>query len=109
MNQPIGLRLEQYTLKRPQEVLLVKVALSHQPDGSETAGDDTDEIAIFRGFSSSLMHPTAFDPDVPMLPDNARIVSIDRLQGPYNPQSPCYIQQGLTWEEMESLLAAVGV
>lgn len=95
----IGWRLEQYTLKRPQEVLLVTV----------TVGDETDEIAIFKGFSSSLMRPTAFDPDVPMLPEDARIVSIDRVQSPYNPQSPRYIQQELTWEAMQLLLAEVGV
>jgi len=95
----IGLRLEQYTLKRPQEVLLVTVEL----------GDETDEIAIFKGFSSSLMHPTAFDPDVPVLADAARIISIDRLRSPYNPQRPDYIQQKLSWEEMQGLLAEVGV
>ena len=99
MNRSIGLRLEQYTLKRPQEVLLVKAEIE----------GDIDEIAIFKGFSSSLMRPTAFDPDVPMLAEDARIVSIDRLQGPYHPQSPRYIQQGLTWEEMQALLAEVGV
>lgn len=99
MNRSIGRRLEQYTLKRPQEVLLVAVAI----------GNETDEIAIFKGFSSSLMRPTAFDPDVPVLPEEARILSVDRLQGPYSPQSPRYIQQGMTWEEMQKLLAEVGV
>ncbi len=94
-----GLRLEQYTTKRSQEVLLVTV---------EIAGEQ-DQIAIFKGFSSSLMHPTAFDPDVPVLPDRAKILQIDRLASPYNPQSPCYIQQGLTWEAMQSLLSEVGV
>jgi hypothetical protein len=49
-------RLEQYTTKRPQEVLLVKIEI----DG------ELDEIAIFKGFSSSLMRPTAFDPDITM-------------------------------------------
>lgn len=99
MERSIGLRLEQYTLKRPQEVLLVTAEV----------GDDTDQIAIFKGFSSSLVRPTAFDPDVPILPEDARIVSIDRLQGPYHPQSPRYIQQGLTWKDMQALLAEVGV
>lgn len=95
----IGWRLEQYTLKRPQEVLLATVEM----------GDETDEIAIFKGFSSSLVRSTAFDPDVPVLPNDARIVSIDRLKSPYNPQSPHYIQQKLGWEEMQVLLAEVGV
>ena len=78
-------RLEKYTNKRPQEVLIVKIEL----DG------ETDEIAIFKGFSSSLMRPTAFDPDIPVLPDSAKIIEIDRLSSPYNPTEPDYIQQYL--------------
>lgn len=92
-------RLEQYTLKRRQEVLLVT---------AEVAGD-RDQVAIFKGFSSSLVRSTAFDPDVPVLPDSACIVQIDRLQGPYDPAQPQYLQQGLTWETIQSLLAEVGV
>lgn len=99
MDRGVGYRLEQYTIKRPGEVLLVEVAIAGEPD----------QIAIFKGFSSSLMQPTAFDPDVPVLPDDAEIISVDRLESPYNPQLPRYIQQGLTWEEMRSLLAEVGL
>jgi hypothetical protein len=92
-------RLEQYTTKRPQEVLIVRIEIN----------GETDEIAIFKGFSSSLMRPTAFDPDVPVLPDTAKILEIDRLFSPYNPTKPRYIQQGLTWDMMELLLIEVGV
>ncbi len=92
-------RLEKYTNKRPQEVLIVKIEL----DG------ETDEIAIFKGFSSSLMRPTAFDPDIPVLPDSAKIIEIDRLSSPYNPTEPDYIQQGLTWEMMQELLTELGL
>ncbi|MBD2195125.1 MULTISPECIES: DUF7734 family protein [Calothrix] len=95
----IGKRLEQYTNKRPQEVLVVQVEVDNEED----------TIAIFKGFSSSLMRPTAFDPDVPVLPDGAKIISIDRVATPYNPQAPRYIQQGILWEEMEALLLKVGV
>jgi hypothetical protein len=95
----IGKRLEQYTAKRPQEVLLVKVEVANEED----------TIAIFKGFSSSLMRPTAFDPDVPVLPDEAKIINIDRVATPYNPEAPRYIQQGLLWEDMEALLSEVGV
>lgn len=97
MNQLV--RLEQYTLKRPQEVLLVKARV----------GNDLDEVAVFKGFSSSLTRPTAFDPDVPVLPDSASIVAIDRLRSPYNPDAPQYIQRELTWDDMEQLLAQMGV
>jgi hypothetical protein len=99
MNRSIGFRLEQYTLKRAQEVLLVT---------AEIAGE-RDQVAIFRGFSSSLMRSTHPDPDVPVLPEEAQIVTIDRLQSPYNPASPRYIQQGLSLEEMQTLLAEVQV
>ncbi|MBD2531541.1 hypothetical protein H6G97_18895 [Nostoc flagelliforme FACHB-838] len=95
----IGKRLEQYTAKRPQEVLLVTVEIA----------DEQDTIAIFKGFSSSLMRPTAFDPDVPVLPDGANILNIDRVASPYNPETPRYIQQGISWETMEALLLKVGV
>ncbi|MEH2123019.1 DUF7734 family protein [Nostoc sp.] len=95
----IGKRLEQYTAKRPKEVLIVIVEIA----------DEEDTIAIFKGFSSSLMRPTAFDADVPVLPDEANILNIDRVASPYNPEAPRYIQQGLSWEAMEALLSEVGI
>lgn len=95
----IGKRLEQYTTKRPQEVLLVTVEIA----------DEQDTIAIFKGFSSSLMRPTAFDPDIPVLPHGAKVLNIDRVASPYNPESPRYIQQGISWEAMQALLSEVGV
>ena len=99
MSTSIGRRLEQYTIKCPHEVLLISADVDGQPD----------QVAIFKGFSSSLMNPTSFDPDTPILPDHAQIHSVDRLEGPYNPNSPRYIQQGLTWEAFEPLLQAAGV
>ncbi|HEY9844692.1 MAG TPA: hypothetical protein V6D03_00680 [Candidatus Caenarcaniphilales bacterium] len=99
MNNQIGYRLEQYTAKRPREVLLVKAEIEGQ----------LDQIAIFKGYSSSLMRPTAFDLDIPVLPDTAKIITIDRLEGPYNPNQPRYLQQGLTWDDFQPLLADTGV
>lgn len=99
MSALINRRLEQYTIKRPQEVLVVAA----QVEG------ESDQVMIFRGFSSSLVRPTAFDPDVPVLPDEAVIVQIDRVEGPYDPQQPRYIAQGLSWPEMAALLDEVGV
>jgi hypothetical protein len=92
-------RLEQYTLKRPQEVLLVTADIE----------GEADQVVIFRGFSSSLMRPTAFDPEVPVLPAAAQILTIDRLHGPYTPDNPRYLEQGLTVEAMQALLEEVGV
>jgi hypothetical protein len=99
MNSSISKRLEQYTIKRPQEVLIVTINIA----------DEEDKIAVFKGYSSSLMRPTDFDPDVPVLPDEATILAIDRIASPYNPESPRYIQQGISREVMETLLLEVGV
>lgn len=92
-------RLEQYTFKFSQEVLIVNVEV----DG------ETDQMVIFKGFSSSLMGPTAFDPDVPILPETAKIITIDRVKSPYNPENPQYIQSGLTREMMQLLLVETGL
>ncbi|NET34275.1 MAG: hypothetical protein F6K19_20000 [Cyanothece sp. SIO1E1] len=99
MSTAVGYRLEQYTIKRPQEVLMVTAEVA----------DGLDQIVIFKGFSSSLMHPTVFDPDVPILPAGAKILTIDRLKSPYNPDHPQYLEQGLTWQGMQVLLEQVGV
>ncbi len=99
MNNSIARRLELYTQKRPQEVLIIRAEI----DG------ERDEIAVFKGFSSSLMRPTASDPDLPVLPDSAKIITIDRVASPYNPNNPQYIQQGLTWDTIQSLLSDVGI
>lgn len=94
-----GLRLEQYTLKYPQEVLIVDAEVAGEPD----------QVVIYKGFSSSLMRSTAYDLDVPVLPETAIIHRIDRLAGPYNPQQPRYLEQGLTWEAFQPRLTAAGV
>ncbi|AKG23615.1 DUF7734 family protein [Calothrix sp. 336/3] len=99
MNSSIGKRLEQYTQKRPQEVLLVT---------AEIEGEE-DQIVIFKGFSSSLTRPTAFDAEIPVLPDTGKIINIDIALSPYNPDKPAYIQQGLTEEEILEILEKLGI
>ncbi len=84
-----GQQLETYSCEHPQEVLLVKLKID----------DQLDEVMIFKGFSSSLMRSTAFDPDVSVISDRAEILSIDRLTAPYQPDQPNYIQQDITWKE----------
>ena len=91
----LGDRLEQYTIDHPQEVLLVTIEI----EGEE------DQIAIYKGFSSSLTRSTAFDPDVPVLPEQATILRIDRLESPYDPNQPQYLQQDMSWEEFANMLA----
>ncbi len=99
MSKSIGQRLEEYTTKRREEVLIVTV---------EIAGE-IDQVMIFNGFSGSLMHPTNYDPDIPVIPAEATIIQIDRASSPYNPDEPNYLQQGLSWAEMESLLLAINL
>ena len=100
MTESINLRLEKYTMKRREEVLMVEV---------ETISGEPDTIVIYNGFSSSLMRPTNYDPDIPVIENDAKIISIDRLTSPYDPVNPTYIQTGLTLSEMEKLLAETGV
>lgn len=99
MNQTIGYRLEQYTIKRPDEVLLVDIELAGEKDC----------IMIYKGFSSSLVNPTASDPDIPVLPATAKIIAIARLASPYNPQQPQYIEEGITEESMLQLLESLHI
>ena len=87
-------QLEQYTLQHPQEVLLVAI---------EVAGE-SDEILIFKGFSSSLVRPTATDPDIPVLPNDATILTIDRLMGPYQPDCLHYLERQISWDEFSHRL-----
>ena len=48
-------------------------------------GREPFELLLFRGFSSSVTHATAFDPDRPALPEGAVIASAELLAGPLNP------------------------
>ena len=95
MTESIGIRLEQYTLKRRNEVLIVNL---------ETASGEPDSVMIFAGFSSSLMRATNYDPDIPIVTADSTIISIDRLVSPYNPEDPQYIESGLTLQAMKNLL-----
>lgn len=92
-------RLEAYTERHPEEVLLVNAVV----DG------EADQVIIFRGFSSSLMRPTAADPEVPVLPATAVIETLDRLQGPYTPNHPQYLERSIPWERFEGRLSEAGL
>jgi len=99
MTNSIEKRLEKYTLQHPQQVLLLT---------TETEGQE-DQILIFKGFSSSLTGATSFDPDQPILSPSTTIKKIDILSSPYNPNSPHYLQQSLTPEQIEHLLINSGI
>lgn len=98
LNLPIH-RLEQYSLRYPNQVLLLKV---------QTAIAE-DEILIFKGFSSSLVQATDFDPDVPLIAEGDNILQIDRLVSPYQGENSEYLEKNISWQEMESRLTAIGL
>jgi hypothetical protein len=100
MSESIAIRLEKYTLKRKQEVLIVNL---------ETASGESDTVMIYAGFSSSLERATAFDPDVPIIAPDSTIISIDRLASPYDPSNPQYLESGLSLEEMKSILQTMNL
>lgn len=100
MTKTINWRLEQYTIKHPEEVLIVNL---------ETSAEEEDIVLIYNGFSGSLVKSTTYDPDIPIIEQNAKIISVDRLVSPYNPINPQYIQQGLTVAEIEQLLLDAGL
>lgn len=86
-------QLEAYSQQHPQEVLLIS---ARWLDGANI--EQEDYVMVFKGVSSSLMRATAVDGDVPVLPPQAEILTIDRLASPYNPNQPQYLEQNITWE-----------
>jgi len=74
-------QFEAISRSRPDRVLRLT---GHLPGDR---GDEVFELLIFRGFSSSVSHPTAFDPDEPALPADASIEAAQLLAGPLNPAS----------------------
>lgn len=65
-----------------------------------SVGDEPLELLIFRGFSSSTTHPTAFDPDTSVLPEGTRLDRADLLQGPLNPFSESLLVGGISLEDL---------
>ncbi|MFM9088342.1 MAG: hypothetical protein ACKOPT_09400 [Cyanobium sp.] len=85
--------LEEISRGRPDRVLRLRGHLAVDGEGCPVdAPPGTDlpmepfELLIFRGFSSSVTHPTAFDPHRPALPEGASIAMAELLSGPLDPQ-----------------------
>lgn len=83
--------LEAYSRAHPQEVLLVEAQV----------GGREEMVLIFKGVSSSLTGATVVDPDIPLLPEEAVIVAVDRLRSPYTPSAPVYLERGIPWEDFQ--------
>ncbi|MEB3317681.1 MAG: hypothetical protein VKO39_06020 [Cyanobacteriota bacterium] len=88
--------LEEISRGRPDRVLRLRGRLIVDAEGlpvdsaaaaaaAKTTTEEAFELLIFRGFSSSITHLTAFDPDRPALPDGAVIEMAELLAGPLNP------------------------
>ncbi|AXY68022.2 hypothetical protein D3A95_07620 [Thermosynechococcus sichuanensis E542] len=83
--------LEAYSRAHPQEVLLVEAQV----------GGREEVVLIFKGVSSSLTEATVVDADIPLLPEEAVIVAVDRLRSPYTPSAPVYLERGIPWEDFQ--------
>lgn len=70
--------LEAISRDHPSRVLRLRGALPADREG----GGDAFEVLIFRGFSSSVTHPTAADPDRSLLPEGSLIHGAELLVGP---------------------------
>ena len=84
--------LEEISRGRPDRVLRLRGEVTVDDDGMAVEAApgaalvrEPFELLIFRGFSSSVTHPTAFDPDRPALPEGAVIETAELLAGPVNP------------------------
>ena len=74
-DQAVVQALEERTRSQPQGVVRLRGHVRDEPF----------ELLIFRGFSSSTTHPTAFDPDASVLPEGTSLDQAELLQGPMSP------------------------
>ena len=74
-DQALVQALEERTRGLPQRVVRLRGQVR----------DELFELLIFRGFSSSTTHPTAFDPDASVLPEGTSLEQAELLQGPLLP------------------------
>ncbi len=110
MTLPIH-RLEAYSLRYPQEVLVVEATLPPElapRQGEMILEPELEQVMVFRGFSSSLTRPTAFDPAVPILPDSATLHRVSRYQGPYHPDHPVPLEESIPWPTFRDRLDTLG-
>ena len=73
--------LEELSRHHPDRVLRLRGTLPADP-ALQAHPAEPFELLIFRGFSSSITHPTAFDPDSPVLPEGTHIAAAELLRAP---------------------------
>ena len=76
------LALEALSRERSDRVLRL---IGSVPSEHDRCRREPFELLIYRGFSSSTTHPTAFDPDALVLPEGVELDSAQLLQGPLDP------------------------
>lgn len=94
-------RLEQISREHPDRVLRLRgqlplaleaaaetgAAVENEASAGQPSPWEPFELLIFRGFSSSVTHPTAYDPDQSALPPGAVLGSAELLAGPLDPSN----------------------
>ena len=83
-------KLEERTRLQPDRVVRLHGVVGAEPF----------ELLIFRGFSSSTTHPTAFDPDATVLPDGIQLQRAELLQGPLNPDEEIVLSGPISPDEL---------
>ncbi len=89
--------LEQFSRTHPH--LVVRVIFIDQ--------GETDTVIIYRGMASSLARSTPADLNTPVIPANAKFVSLDLLPAPYDPTK--VLHANLTWEQARQMLTQAGI
>ena len=69
--------LEDLSRDRPDRLVRLSGVVARTQDSSEPL-----EVLIFRGFSSCTTHPTAWNPDLSVLPEGATLLAAELLKGP---------------------------
>ena len=78
--------LEAISRSHPDRVLRLRGQVPvDAASGDGSVGREPFELLVFRGFSSSVTHATAFDPDRPALPEGTVIETAELLAGPLDP------------------------
>ena len=111
---PLLAALEELSRARPARVLRLRGLVPVDGAGEPAAAGERFEpfeLLIFRGFSSSTTHATAFDPDRPALPEGSRIESAELLLGPLTPAAetllagPAAVERwlnGAVWDQLDA-------
>ncbi|KAG6407608.1 hypothetical protein SASPL_130604 [Salvia splendens] len=86
--------LESYTQLVKDEILLVQAMVD----------DEQVEVLIYKGFSSCLNYGTSSDPSRSVLPAKARVRSIDRARGPFDPSNIEYIERAIPFPQFQTRL-----